>query len=288
MTGGSSDDEADGEASAESGPDVRVLPRALRGQYARSQAAWLLSASPARELVLDCRQVLQVDAFGAVILRAAIDSHLATAPTNTVTIVEPTDPVAWQALYDLLARELLPSRSSWSGQKQIPQRGADVVIPVLPVATDLDAQTFVEEGLPRIGSRLGHPRRRLRIAQEAAEAFVENARTHGGSSPLHPLLCVTLDPVSHLLQVVVLDQAPGWPSGDGENVLRNAVSRGAANYGSLAALAAERFDGASFSLRLRWGTGSATLDTLHRGRGWAFRDADSAVPGFVAALELRC
>lgn len=271
------EDAEDDEASTPTG--VRHLGRVLRGQKSLGAAAGLLRpASP--QLTFDGRALRQVDAFGAVFLRAAVDVHLARGPAHSVSLIEPEDPAVFGTLHDLMGGLALPSRCSWAGLEPTPRRSDQVVVPAGPLVTQKDLDAVVDFALPAALSALGHGQRVARVAQEAAAVLLDNAIVHGGGSPM---FCTHFDAATCNVQVVVFDRG-GFPSDDDGSALRDVVARIRDGDGGLSGLSDQRYKGVMYILRLSWGRGRASYPV--RDRRWRSSSVREALPAFVGSIEI--
>lgn len=262
--------------------EQRDLGRVLRGQHARGAFGRLIVPA-APQLLLVGTTLNRVDAWGGLVVRAAVDAHLDADSGHTVSLVEPTNDESWALMSDLLGSSLLPSRCSWAGTRALAPRGSRVLVPTSAILDQEDVQLVVDEGLRRATAALGYGDRAGHALQEAAAVFLHNAHTHGAASRIAPLVCATFEAQGNDLQVVVLDLGPGQPAvGHGATALREAVESSRKNLSSLHGLTGRKRGGLQFSVRLAWGTGRAAFRS---GGSWRFSDA-AELPGFMAGLEI--
>ncbi|MCW2993599.1 MAG: hypothetical protein JWQ18_1094 [Conexibacter sp.] len=261
--------------------ETRSLPRAFNGQRARAALASLIEPASHPRLVLDAGHVTTVDAYAGAVLRTGIEVHLARDPGNSIVVAEPEASLCWAALYDLLG-EFLPPRSSWAGNRPTPTRGRDIVLPATPIADDETTVLLTDVALPAAAGALGFGDHARRLLQEAAAAFIDNARKYGDeNAPVGPVICAALEPQSNDLQLVVCDLGSDAPA-DGQAALRDAVSRSRETLGGIQSLVALRRNGMDLSVRLAFGAGRAHHRTH---RAWRF-STFAAVPGFIAGVEI--
>jgi len=181
----------------------RGLGNLLRGSRAVSALAELLVPSAAR-VELDGSSLVAMDAYGAAVVRTAIEMHLARHPTHFVSLIEPQHSGCWALMSDLLGGPL-PSRCSWAGSRSPATRGIYVLVPATPIADDEDVQLLVDHTIRQATGALRFGDRAGQLAQEAAAVFLDNARRHGADAPVPPVVCAALDPQANDLQLTTVN-----------------------------------------------------------------------------------
>ncbi len=268
--------------TAQSRHEQRDLGRVLLRRQACGSLGRLLSPATG-QLTLVGTSLARVDAYGGLVVRAAVDVHLRAAASHVVSVVEPVNDEPWRLLCDLLGRTLLPSRCSWAGNRSIAVRGSGVLVPVTAIVDEEQTQLVLDDGLRRATSALGYGPRAGRALQQAAAVFLHNSSVHAASSPIPPLVCASLEVQGNDLQVAVLDLGVERPAaGQGELALRAAVRGSREAGGSLHSLVAQRRGDLQVSVRLAWGTGRATVRS---GGSWRYSESE-CLPGFMAGLEI--
>ena len=69
--------------------DRRELGRVFRDRRAAEALGQLVQPAAHQHLEFDCSQVMQIDAYGAVVILAALDAHLSADPRHQAMVREP-------------------------------------------------------------------------------------------------------------------------------------------------------------------------------------------------------
>ncbi len=261
-------------------PERREIGNLLRGPRAASElASLLLPAAP--ELELDGSSLVHMDAYGAAVLRTAIEVHLDRHTSHTVSMIEPLNSECWALMSDLLGGPL-PERCAWAGTRSTAKRGSYVLVPATPIADAEDVQLLVDHTVRQATGALGFGDRAGRLLQEAAAVFLDNAREHAADAPVAAVVSAMLDPQVNDLQLAAVSlsgvsrrQLPD------EAAMRSAIANSRKGNRALTELVRTRA-GLDFSLHLAWGAGRARYRTS---QSWHFSTA-TQVPGFVSGIEV--
>ena len=222
----------------------------------------------------------QFDAYGAAVLRTAVDAHLNVNPQHRVSIIEPRASDVWPLVSDALGR--LPTRAAWAGTRSPATRGLDVLLPA--VALRPTEATLYVDTVKMIAAALHHGARPGQLLQEAARHFLDNVEEHAANSPIPPVLCAAFDPVARNLQLVCVNlSAPDARLALNEHELRQMVDDQDRIFRSLATLATRPRGDLDFTVRLVTGAGHARHRTTE---DWKLTQTATTVPGFVAGLEI--
>lgn len=131
----------------------RTIGNLLRGPRAASAlASLLLPAAP--QLELDGASLVQMDAYGAAVLRTAVEVHLNRHPSHTVWMIEPVNSECWALVSDLLGGPL-PERCGWAGTRSAALRGSYVLVPATPIGDAEDVQLLVDHTIRQAAGALG-------------------------------------------------------------------------------------------------------------------------------------
>ena len=178
-------------------PARRRLGTVLRRYQAGAILAEIIRPASEAELELDGGALTDVDTYGAAILRAGIEAHIARDSSHRVTIVEPRDSKCWAHLSDLLGLNT-GQRWAWAGTRSPAARGRDVAVPTTLIKDHEDVDLLLDYAIPVIARVLGFGDRTVRLLQEAAAVFLENVEQHRRSSTVAPVICVAYNPASHV------------------------------------------------------------------------------------------
>jgi len=261
----------------------RGLGSVLRGRQVAAILADVLRPATTQQLELDGSDLTEVNAYGAAVLRAAMETHLARNPSQGVSVIEPANSECWAHFSDLLG---LPAgqRWSWSGTRSGAARGRNVLIPATIIRDSEDAQLIVDHAIPTAAGALGYGARTGRLLQEAAAVFLDNAEQHARSRPVRPVLCVAFHPPSNDLQLVSANlEDPEDLAVATATHLHDAITRSQLAHGALDDLAGRRRGDLDFTVRLISGTGRARRRS---DEAWRVLDEPERFPGFVAGLEV--
>lgn len=258
----------------------RKLRPVLRGPHARRALAELL-APAAPKLGIDMSAVCRLDAYGAAVVRCAIDVHLERQATGDVTVKPPTNAETRRIACDVLMG--LPSRCRWDAKDEGEQPVSNVIVPAMSVSDDEIAALIVQMCLPEAAEILGLQRSELGALQVAAEEFVANAEEHAHDASVPVVLAACLEEEGNDLQIVAVDVGATFArKHDPESALRKAISVSRQRRGALYGLGTLRRGGMDASLRLAAGSATAWSRT---GQSWHY-DGGPSVPGFIAGLEV--
>jgi len=254
---------------------VFVLRPVLLGPQALTHLESLLDA-PDGVVVLDARAVTRVDAFAAVVLRAAIERQLDRDATNSITIRAPSDARAWDWLADLLSGP--PSRCTVTDQPRPARRESNVLIPAQRLRDEGDRELLLyaaRYALSAARIQMGP----TRLLREGLAEMIHNALTHGADSDVDALVAVALEPQSNNLQGVVLDLGRHiCDDDDPVRALRAAVAESKRSLGGLSTLTLRETPA---TVRLAAGRGRGRWKDETR-----VREVETRFGGFAASLEL--
>lgn len=234
--------------------------------------------------MIDARALHQPDAFTAVVVREAIDRHLAGDAGHSVVIVEPRLDNDFSLLADLLGA--LPHRAHWVGAQGSPRRERSVLLPAMRIP-DRETADLVADWLTNVAPALRMPASEARLAVAAARAFAENALHHAPTGAEPSLLSVCRAHEPNDLQVVMM--SPGVPSAAGnltDEYLRDLVARSRSHLGGLSSLfTLARRRRLDVSLRVAVANGRVYGRTggVNRVR---YEPYPALMPAFVASLEI--
>jgi len=258
----------------------RALNRLFRDQRAADALGVLAAAANGEGLELDCSEVTQIDAYGAAVIRAALEARLTTDPRHRAKIIEPRSSDIWPFVSDAIGRP--PSGSQWAGTRSPARRGTDVLIPATPVRQD--EVSLIVGNVGRVAAALRHGVRPGQLLREAAQVFLDNVAEHAAGAPTSPVVCAAFEPMTRNLQFVCVNLAPsGTTVPVDEADVQRMVDDPDQTFRSVAWLARRSRGDLDFSVRIISGTGRARHRT---GRGWNFASSEHAVPGFVAGIEI--
>lgn len=260
--------------------DRRVVGKLLRDRRAAEALGPLAAPTQAPAIEFDCSELTQVDAYGAAMIRIALDAHLGKDPRHRAAIVEPQASDVWPFLSDAIGTP--PTGSRWAGSRSPASRGTDVLIPAMPVRPD-EVQLIVRAaGI--VAAALGHGPRPGHLLREAAQVFLDNVAEHAAGAPTSPVLCAAFEPMTRNLQLVCVNLAPPDAAlPNSESDVQDMVADPNESFRSIAWLARRARPDLDFSVRIISGVGHARHRT---GRGWRSSPCHRAVPGFVAGIEI--
>lgn len=262
----------------------RELRGALRGPRAVDVLPNLIE-STARRLELVACGLTRADAYTGAVVGAAIESHLAADPGNSVQLWEPRHDEAWSLLHWLT--KPLPSRSQWSGDRLIPARDQRVLLPATPIPDPEAARLYTSVWLKSVAPALGISPQHAAWLVEAGAHFLDNSLVHASDSPIDVITAACHEPQGNDLQIVTVDLGQTIAGQeDPEAALRDAVARsrdeglGLHGINSIVELGQRR--GADVSVRLAAGSARAR----NRGGRWRYEGDRPHVPGFIAGFEI--
>lgn len=260
------------------------LREALRGERALAQLGTLTTprrTGPYRR-VLVATHLVGCDAYGGIVLRVCIDTHLEGHKDNRAQIWEPKDPEVWSCIHDLLSP--LPDGCDLAADQPLPVRNPEIVVPAMRI-DEADTAALLGHTITRVHAGLDVGISAARAAAEALVALVENGREHAGDSPLGTVVACALERQTNELQLVALDLGSAMAAAsDPPARLRDALAVSRHQLGGLASLIllAER-RGLDATLRLASGPARARWRTNDRVR----YDTGPVVPGFVVGFSVR-
>ena len=252
---------------------VVKLPRVLLHLRGLVKVLGLLEL-PDGTVWIDASEVHRIDAFAAVVIRAALERFVQRSPGNSVLLTEPSDGQACLWFYGLLGD--LPMRCRVEGTQTKPPNRADVLLPCHRLRDQEDCRQATEI-IVKATARDRRPRMRLLV--EAFNELAWNGLTHGASSDVDVIAAVSLEPQSRHLQLVLLDTGDPGGRDDHEYYLRQAVAQSWTANGGFSGLVGR----ATARARLRLLSGDARLTWLDRVNT---QKDNSFLPGFLASLEV--
>ena len=254
------------------------LPPVLLDPKAVAKVDRLLEI-PDGGLEIHADRVRRIDAFGAVVIHAALERFVQRHPDNVAVIYPPLDASAWSWFSSLISD--LPNRCSIAGDVPHPPAVREVLLPCRRVRDQEDHLVTKHDlkNAVRTHARLRRVRLR-RLLIEAMSELIHNGLTHGSDSDVDVVCGACLEPQSNQLQVVVFDGGQQCSSApDTALALREAYEKSTNSAGGMRGLLFR--DGTPARLRLAAGTARFSLQ--HRESTWL---VDSHLSGFLASLEI--
>lgn len=244
----------------------------------------LMLPASASVLELDGRSLTEVSPYGAAVLRAGMELHLARDASNIVVVIEPAHSGCFDELWDLLGPPA-GHRWSWAGSRtQTATRGRHVLVPATVIRDQEDVKLIAELAIPTAASALGYDLRVRRLLQEASVVFLDNVEQHACWDAAKSVIVAAYCPGSQELQLVCVNiEKPGALVIADEAGLRRALTDPQNGESSIAGLTARPRGGLGFAIRLMAGTGRGRRPT---GRSWDWNNVNDSFSGFVAGLEV--